>query len=157
MGQRPEEILLDLFRSNKLTLSLAESCTGGAVSARLVTVPDSSCYFLGSVVAYSNLAKSRLLGVSPSVIKSEGAVSEMAARQMALGAKRQFGSDVSAAITGIAGPTGGLPHKPVGTVCMAISGKQELVWTEFFEGNREEIIEHSVQTLIQKLISTLKV
>lgn len=150
-----EEELQHLFTSKKLTLSLAESCTGGEVSSRLVKIPDCSIYFLGGIVAYSNLAKSRLLGVPPSLIKEQGAVSESVAREMAIGAKRQFGTDVSAAITGVAGPSGGSPQKPVGMVCFSIASRETVAWTSLFQGNRKEIIEQSAKEILKKLLESI--
>ena len=103
-----------------LTLSLAESCTGGLVGHRITSVPGSSEYFLGGVVSYSNEAKKSLLGVSAETLATHGAVSLETAREMVDGAMRAFGSDIGIAITGVAGPSGGSLKKPVGTVCIAL-------------------------------------
>ena len=109
-----------LLRQEGLTLTLAESCTGGLASAMVTEIPGSSDYFLGSVVSYANAAKESLLGVAPETLRAFGAVSEEAAREMALGARARFDADLAVAITGVAGPDGGSPEKPVGTVFFAL-------------------------------------
>ncbi|MGB3541782.1 competence/damage-inducible protein A [Rubrivirga sp.] len=114
-----EGAVLEMLVDNGLTVAVAESCSGGAVAARLTSVPGSSRAFLGGVVAYSNAAKVGLLGVEESALEDEGAVSEAVALQLAAGARSQFGADVGLATTGIAGPGGGTPNKPVGTVWLA--------------------------------------
>jgi nicotinamide-nucleotide amidase len=111
------------------TLALAESCTGGLASSMLTDVPGSSRYFLGSVVSYANAAKADFLGVRAETIAGHGAVSAEAAREMALGARTRFGADVALAITGIAGPDGGTPEKPVGTVFFGLADGEESVET----------------------------
>ncbi len=150
-----EQTLKELFLQKSWTLSLAESCSGGALAARLVTIPDCSLYFSGGIVAYSNMAKSRLLGVSPQLLKDEGAVSEVVAREMARGAVRQFSSSYAMSVTGIAGPNGETPRKPLGMVCFGIAGLKETTWTRVFSGDRREIIEQSVQEGLSGLISFL--
>lgn len=110
----------DLFRAHGQTLALAESCTGGLLAARVTEVAGSSDYFLGSAVTYANSAKASLVGVSAATLERFGAVSEETAREMALGARRRFGSTLGVSVTGIAGPGGGSPEKPVGTVHVAL-------------------------------------
>lgn len=117
-----ESVLGDMLRARGLRLAVAESCTGGAISSRLTSVSGASSVFCGGVVAYSNEAKSDLLGVPSALIEAEGAVSEEVARAMAAGARARFGADIGLATTGIAGPTGGTPDKPVGTVWLAYDG-----------------------------------
>jgi nicotinamide-nucleotide amidase len=101
------------------TIAVAESCTGGMLAGRLTDLPGSSAYFLGGVVAYSNEAKSLLVGVDPDLIASVGAVSVEVAEALADGAVERFGADVGVGLTGIAGPDGGTPEKPVGLVCFS--------------------------------------
>jgi nicotinamide-nucleotide amidase len=104
-----------------LTIATAESCTGGLIAERLTDVPGSSAYFLGGVVSYSNEAKIAMLGVPAAVIESEGAVSEASVRAMAEGVLERFGSDFGIATSGISGPGGGTPDKPVGLVWIALA------------------------------------
>ena len=114
-----EAVVLDRLAEGGRTLAVAESCTGGALAARLTSVPGASRAFFGGVVAYSNAAKVDLLGVDPDAIESDGAVSEAVALQLAAGARQRLGAAVGVATTGVAGPTGGTPEKPVGTVWLA--------------------------------------
>jgi nicotinamide-nucleotide amidase len=115
--ERPvEELVLDLARAQGLTIAAAESCTGGLVAARLTSVPGSSEAFAGGVVAYDNRLKRALLGVSDEVLGRHGAVSAEAAAEMARGARGAMGADVGVSVTGVAGPGGGTPEKPVGLV-----------------------------------------
>ncbi len=100
---------------------MAESCTGGLVGHRITDVPGSSTYFLGGVIAYAYEAKERLLDVRHATLYEHGAVSEQTALEMARGARRVLGADIGIAVTGIAGPGGGLPDKPVGTTWVAVS------------------------------------
>jgi competence/damage-inducible protein CinA-like protein len=119
--ERPvEEIVLDLCRGRGLTLATAESCTGGLIGARLTGVPGASDVFLGGVIAYSNEVKETALGVSATLLQEHGAVSAEVAAAMAAGARARTGADVAVADTGIAGPGGGTPEKPVGLVFVAL-------------------------------------
>lgn len=115
-----EGVVGDLLRARAQTLALAESCTGGTLAGRLTEIAGSSDYFLGAAVTYANSAKVDLVGVDPATLDRHGAVSEETAREMALGARRRFGSSIGLSITGIAGPGGGTPEKPVGTVHVAL-------------------------------------
>lgn len=123
-----------------LTLALAESCTGGLVSALLTEVPGASAFLQCSAVVYANRAKQDLLGVSSEILEQEGAVSEACALAMAQGMRRAAGSDLALAVTGIAGPDGGTAQKPVGTVFLALCAEGlEQVKGYRFGGNREQI------------------
>jgi nicotinamide-nucleotide amidase len=115
-----EGVVGDLLRQRKKTLALAESCTGGLLAGRLTDVAGSSDYFLGAAVTYANSSKTGLTAVSAETLERFGAVSEETAREMALGARRLFGASIGLSITGVAGPGGGTPEKPVGTVHLAL-------------------------------------
>jgi nicotinamide-nucleotide amidase len=118
------ELVLDLCRSRGLTLATAESCTGGLVAARLTAVPGSSDVFRGSVVAYADDVKERELGVAAELLAAQGAVSAEVAAAMAVGVRQQLGTDVGVSVTGVAGPGGGTPEKPVGLVYLHASGPE---------------------------------
>jgi nicotinamide-nucleotide amidase len=118
---RASAVLAELRRRG-WTLAVAESCTGGLLGAALTEVPGASDVFLGGVIAYSNLEKTRALGVDPALLASHGAVSGEVALAMAAGVRARTGADVSVAVTGIAGPGGAVPGKPVGTVWIAAIG-----------------------------------
>jgi nicotinamide-nucleotide amidase len=127
-----------LLRESGRTLALAESCTGGMVSMLLTDVPGSSEYFLGSVVSYANAAKQTLLAVSAETLRLRGAVSEEAALAMARGSRERFDADLAVSVTGIAGPDGGSPEKPVGTVYfgLAARGGETATKKRLFIGDR---------------------
>ncbi len=118
-----EDVIGEMLRERGLTLALAESYTGGLVGEMVTRVPGSSDYFLGSIVSYDNEAKRELLGVRREVLATRGAVSAEAATAMAQGARRAFGSDLALSFTGIAGPGGGTPEKPVGTVYIGLAAE----------------------------------
>ncbi|HEX2392096.1 MAG TPA: competence/damage-inducible protein A [Solirubrobacterales bacterium] len=126
-------------------LGLAESCSGGLLAARITDLPGASEYLRGSVVAYSNEAKSELLGVDPALIEAEGAVSPQVAEAMAIGALERFGADVAVSITGIAGPDGGSEEKPVGYVCFnaRLADGTAIARDPTIPGNRADIRERS--------------
>jgi len=127
-----ETVLVRLLTERKLTLATAESCTGGLIAHRITNVPGASQIFLAGVVSYSNNAKQTFLGVSAETLTEHGAVSETTAREMAEGARRQTGSDYALSVTGIAGPTGGTPAKPVGTVFISLAGPDKTVVEKHF-------------------------
>lgn len=139
MSESLEELIGKLLTEKKLTLALGESCTGGLVAHRLTNVPGSSNYVLGGIIAYSNEAKERLLGVRHTTLEEHGAVSGETAIEMARGARAALGADVGLSVTGIAGPGGGTPEKPVGLVYVALSaGDWEQVERLAWSGSREE-------------------
>jgi PncC family amidohydrolase len=123
MGKSIEERISEGLKELSLTLSVAESCTGGLVGSRLTDVAGSSAYFLGGIVAYSNNAKVKLLGVRRETLSQHGAVSEPTAREMAEGVRKCFGTDIGLAVTGIAGPGGATKDKPVGLMWLALAAK----------------------------------
>lgn len=146
------------LKARGLRLACAESCTGGLLSSAITDVPGSSEYFLGSVVAYDNGIKRSLLGVRASTLKAHGAVSKETAREMAEGARKRLGAGISAAVTGIAGPGGGTPGKPVGLVYIAVSKGQRTYARRFvFKGSREAIKARSVKAAMSMLASALRV
>jgi nicotinamide-nucleotide amidase len=139
-----EEVIGKILYDNKLTLSTAESCTGGKIASLITSVPGSSGWFRGSVVAYDNSIKTGILGVSKETLRLYGAVSAETAGEMARGARRLMGTDYSVAVTGIAGPTGGTAEKPVGTVWIAIDSERGVVTEKhIFADNRQINISRS--------------
>jgi nicotinamide-nucleotide amidase len=122
-----EAVILREFTARGLTLALAESCTGGHLANRLTNLPGASAVLLAGLVTYANAAKQHFLGVPEALLTEHGAVSEPVAQAMAEGARRETGADYAIAITGIAGPTGGVPGKPVGTVFLAVAGPHRTV------------------------------
>lgn len=122
-----EEEIGKLLIANNLSLSTAESCTGGGVAALITSVPGSSGYFKGGIVAYDNEVKKNLLGVSPETLSAYGAVSRETVIEMAKGAMNRLKTDCAIATSGIAGPGGGTLEKPVGTVWIAVTYKNEIV------------------------------
>lgn len=138
------------------TLAVAESCTGGRLGDAITDVPGSSAYFLGGVVSYSNEAKSVMLGVDREVLESRGAVSEEVALMMADGVRKSFGADVGVGITGIAGPTGSTPDKPVGLVFIAVSSSDRSVCTRYqIPGSRSEVKAGAVDRALRMLAEFL--
>jgi nicotinamide-nucleotide amidase len=152
-----EGIAGGLLRARDLTLAAAESCTGGLLGHRVTQVPGSSDYFLGGVIAYSNSAKVKLLGVRARTIRLHGAVSQEAAVEMAAGACRAFGADIGLSVTGIAGPSGGSRSKPVGLVyvALAIRGKT-IVRRYIFHGTRHEIKSRATRAAMSILCDYLR-
>jgi len=142
------------FLQNGLTLSTAESCTGGSAAARLIKIPGASDYFQGSIVAYQNELKTSVLGVPENLIREHGAVSAEVVGRMAQGVQKMTGSDYALAVSGVAGPTGGSEEKPVGTVWCAIVHRDEdpYVWKIQARGTREMIITRSVNALFSQLL-----
>ena len=151
--------LVDLLIEKKMTIASAESCTGGLFAAKIVDVPDASKVLDASVVTYSNEAKTKYARVSPELIEKYGAVSEEVAMAMAEGIAKETNANVGVSFSGVAGPTGGTPEKPVGTVCIGIyiEGDHHCD-TLHLNGDwsRTEIREASVELLAAKLLSFLK-
>ncbi len=142
-------VVLDLLRARGLMIAVAESCTGGMLGARLTAIPGSSDVMIGGVIAYADLVKQWQLGVDVETLRAHGAVSEETAREMAVGVCSRFGAGVGVSITGVAGPGGGSPEKPVGTVCIAVavgdavrSVKAQMI------GDRDEIRRRSAQAAL---------
>jgi nicotinamide-nucleotide amidase len=157
-GDRPlEEVLGEMLRQRGLTLATAESCTGGSIAARITSVPGSSDYYKGSVVAYSNEVKMNLLGVEADTLAQHGAVSEETVRQMALGVKKLLGTDCAVTTSGIAGPGGGTPEKPVGTVWIAAAyGDRVCTMKQFSDRGREMNIERAGNNALLQLIALIE-
>jgi nicotinamide-nucleotide amidase len=145
-------IVLDLCRSRRLRIAVAESCTGGLLGGRLTAIPGSSDVFWGGVIAYDNSVKTDVLGVDASVLERAGAVSNEVADQMAAGVRARMGTEIGVAITGIAGPGGGTPEKPVGTVSIGWSGAvdRRSVQTRLF-GDRDEVRHRATQAALNGL------
>jgi competence/damage-inducible protein CinA-like protein len=151
-GRDLAEVVAALLAARRLTLTLAESCTGGLVASRLTAVPGSSAFLDRAYVTYSNRAKIDLLGVDPAVIERHGAVSEETARAMAEGARRAAGTDVAVALTGIAGPTGATEEKPVGLVFLALAGdKLDRVRRAQFPGERDRVRGQAAQAALEMI------
>ncbi len=151
-GEELEEVVARLLSEKKKTLAIAESSSGGLLSHRLTNVPGSSAYFLEGVISYSNDAKVKLLGVSPHLIGKHGAVSSAVCRAMARGIRKRAGADFGLAITGIAGPGGGSPAKPVGLVYVGLSSAAGTeVRKNIFLGQREQIKWQSTQKALDML------
>lgn len=147
-----EGVVANLLRNNRLSVTTAESCTGGTISQMLTSVPGASNYFPGGVVTYSYESKIRELGVSPQTLEATGAVSEETVLEMANGVRAKFGTDFAVSVSGIAGPDGGTPDKPVGTVWMAVAGPRGTVARKhLFGDNRERNIERSALTALNML------
>jgi len=135
-----DSVVARLFREKKVTLSVAESCTGGLIAKRVTDMPGSSAYFLEGAITYGNRAKTRVLDVPAELIEEKGAVSSAVAMAMAKGMRRRSGSDIALAVTGIAGPDGGTAEKPVGTVYLALAGPSDCKAKHYkFFGDRDRI------------------
>ncbi len=156
-----EKITARLLTENKFTISTAESCTGGYIAHRITTIPGSSSYYKGSVIAYDNSIKENLLGVSHSLIEKHGAVSEEVVLEMSKNARAKFKTDFSIACSGIAGPAGGTAEKPVGTVFLAIAHPKGIFAKRLLLGtDRERIIRetalHALNNLRKILTGKIK-
>jgi nicotinamide-nucleotide amidase len=144
--------LLQRLRERRLTVAVAESCTGGLIGERITAVPGSSDGFLGGVIAYANGVKTGLLGVDPALLERDGAVSESVAGAMAAGVARITGADLAVAVTGVAGPGGGSESKPVGTVWFGFSVNGTVDTLRIgFPGTREDIRGRASQAALHGL------
>lgn len=152
-----EKSILDFMQARKLTLSVAESCTGGALSHTITRNPGSSAVFLGGAITYSNNLKETVVGVSSQTLQQFGAVSEQTVLEMASGAIKAFKSDYSIAVSGVAGPDGGTEDKPVGTVWIAIANSKKAKGKKYQFGNKRiQNIERSVTSALIMLFKLLK-
>ena len=143
--------------ARRQTLATAESCTGGLVGAALTDLPGSSAWYRGGVIAYANELKTGLLGVPPELLAAHGAVSAQTAAAMAAGARTRTGADFAIAITGIAGPSGGSPEKPVGLVFLAVAHPDGTATFEHrFAGSRADIRAAAAETALRHLLHALR-
>ena len=157
LTQNLEEQIGELLRRRGWKLAVAESCTGGLIGHRITNVPGSSEYYLGSVTAYAYEAKVRLLGVSWAVLEKFGAVSEEVALAMAKGIRLTLGADIGVSVTGIAGPGGETPEKPIGLTWIGISiTEYERAWKFIWQGDRVQNKEYSAERALQLLVNTLQ-
>ena len=142
--------------ARKQTLATAESCTGGLVGAALTALPGSSAWYRGGVVAYANELKIRLLGVPPDILAAHGAVSLETARAMAAGARAATGADFAVSITGIAGPAGGTPEKPVGLVFIGVAAPHgTATFKHHFSGSRADIRQAATEAALRHLLEAV--
>lgn len=147
-----EAVIGEELRARHWSLAVAESCTGGKISDRIIGIPGASRYFRGGIIAYHNEAKETILNVPSHLLEKKGAVSCETAVAMAEGARQRFGSTLGMAITGIAGPTGGSAKKPVGLVYIAIaSSRRQRAWKENFRGDREQIQNRAAKKALEYL------
>jgi nicotinamide-nucleotide amidase len=149
------ERLQGLCLGRRLTVAVAESCTGGLVAAALTDVPGSSGYFLGGVVAYADASKAALLSVPEATLVGHGAVSAQVARAMAIAVRERFGASLAASVTGIAGPGGGSPEKPVGLTYVGLAERgavavRRSTWSGDREANRRDSVRAVLVALIER-------
>lgn len=156
MAEAIEAALGRMLQERSMTVAVAESCTGGLVGHQITNVPGSSDYFLGGVIAYSYETKERILGVRHGTLYDYGAVSRETAIEMAHGARRLIGADLGVAVTGIAGPGGGTPDKPVGLTWVAVSSRkgdraQRYVWAGDRDSNKRDSASAALALLCEVL------
>lgn len=154
-GKFLSRTISEIFWKEELTLSTAESCTSGNVSASITSIPGSSKFYKGGIVAYSNEAKQNLLHVNAETLEKYGAVSEETVKEMVLGAIEAFGTDYAIATSGIAGPTGGTQDKPVGTVWIAAGNKEAMATVMLSEDNGREQNVHNATVKAMQLLCDL--
>ena len=149
---RLAEVLVD----QGLTLATAESCTGGGLSHLLTTIPGASAFFIGGIIAYQNDIKVKFLGVPQATLVEHGAVSSPTAGAMAEGCRNRFSTDIAVSITGIAGPDGGSPEKPVGLVFVAVAVDQHTrVAEHIFPGNREQVRQAAIAAALDQILEAI--
>ena len=147
----------ELLRQRGLRLAVAESCTGGLVGHRVTNVPGSSTYFMGGITAYANETKVRLLGVRWETLERYGAVSKETVIEIAQGVRRVMAADIGLSVSGIAGPGGGMPDKPVGTVWIGFSAPGEVdAWRYHWDGDRIHIKRQSADQAMRHLVAYLE-
>lgn len=152
-----EERIATLLKEHQLTITTAESCTGGLIAATLINVPGISSQFEEGYITYSNEAKEKLLGVSHDTLQQFGAVSPQTAEEMAAGAKKAANADISIVSTGIAGPDGGTAEKPVGLVYLGCCYRGQVkVEKHIFSGDRRKVREASVQAALELVEKTIE-
>lgn len=152
------ERLITLAMDKNITLGTAESCTGGLIGATLTSVSGASAVFFGGIISYDNSIKEIVLGVKKETLLTVGAVSHDTAVQMAEGARHVLGTDLTVSVTGIAGPTGGTPTKPVGTVFIAVAGRdgKTLCTENHFSGDRDAVRTQTVEKAITFLTEAVE-
>jgi nicotinamide-nucleotide amidase len=162
MAENPQllQVIGEILLSKHLTLAVAESCTGGLLAARIVDVPGSSAYFEGGVVTYSYAAKQRVLGITAATLERHGAVSELVARAMASEVRGLLKADIALAVTGIAGPSGGTPEKPVGLTYIALAATdadlcRQYLWSSDRMHNRQRSVDAALEMLREYLQPTM--
>ena len=149
--------LTELLTSKNMSIAIAESCTGGSLSSSLTSIPGASSYFNCGFITYSNESKVNMLNVDSQTIELFGSVSEKVAYEMAMGAGQNSKSHLAISVTGIAGPSGGTPEKPVGMVCFGfyVDGNVTTT-TQFFSGVRSEIVSESIAFALTELTSKIE-
>lgn len=157
-SERPlEELLGEYLRSRGLRLAVAESCTGGLVGHRITNVPGASTYYMGSVTAYAYEAKVRILGVRWETLEKFGAVSRETVLEMAIGVRRALAADIGVSVSGIAGPGGGSPEKPVGLTWIGLSAPNYVnAWEHHWQGDRLAVKEQSAQRVLELVVEYLR-
>lgn len=157
MIKKPLEVIVgELLRERGLRLAVAESCTGGLIGHRITNIPGASTYYMGSVTAYAYEAKVRLLGVRWGTLEKYGAVSEHTVIEMARGVRNALAADIGLAVSGIAGPGGGTPEKPVGFTWIGLSaGDVDEAWSHTWMGDRVQVKEQSAEQALQLLADYL--
>ena len=149
--------LTELLTSKNMSIAIAESCTGGSLSSSLTSIPGASSYFNCGFITYSNESKINMLNVDSQTIELFGAVSEKVAYEMAMGAGQNSKSHLAISVTGIAGPSGGTPEKPVGMVCFGFYVDGNVTTkTQFFSGVRSEIVSESIAFALTELTSKIE-